>query len=400
MSDSDIYQEGNIVEWQRKLPFSKKYITIFRAYIHGDINKDLFNKLDILTHEYDRTVVVGNKKPFTPDIALLDEENLVDYHPVKKVDGDVFILVHGINSSEITGEDTTATFYTEHRRKFVHTYIKKHFPDATILHFLYPSSMRTLQENGNAFINTIKSLSGIENSRLYLIGYSLGGLVIRYAINHNRFIRYLNPPVLTINTPHRGTPLVSLSFAPSEFWEYAGNISGNTKETATLIKDLKQALILTYMTGAIMAPGYLALRWDHGEHFDRFSTMVSETLYRLNTNDGYINYMFSSSVIPRHHKVEALKVLIEKYRYNPMATRIGLFLCHRLITDIGKLLKVNRWPESDGATPLSSQLPVKYLEEPMHFTPLGPFEGDHIGIILSDSMWDKTLSTLEEIGGR
>jgi len=400
MTNSEIYKPGNIIEWKQKVPLTSRYTTVFRAYIGTGIDEKLIQSLDIIREGIDKVEVVGNKSPFSPDIVQLDEDNLIDYHPVRKLHGKtVFILIHGINSSEIMGGEG-ATFYTTHRRKVVHTHIKEFFPDATILHYLYPSAMKTLEENSRDFLNIINNLEGIYSARhIIFVGYSLGGLIIRHALNSSSFLRNRTSAVLTVNAPHRGTPLVSLSFAPPDFWSYIRSLhADNVKMADSFIKSVKEALHLTYMTGSVMAPGYLALRWDSGQHFDKFANMTSPTLKRLNEHETYENYIFSASIIPMAHKIEALKILIEKYRYNKWETKIGLFFFHRLITEIGRLLKVNRWPESDGAAPLSSQIPVRYFDN-MSFIPTGPFMGDHIGIILGNTMWRTNLMKLKEIWG-
>jgi len=77
--------------------------------------------------------------------------------------------VHGINASEITEETFTATFYIKHRRKIVHSHIKKHFPDATILHFLYQPSKKILKENGDNFIHIVESLSQLSYIRQVIV---------------------------------------------------------------------------------------------------------------------------------------------------------------------------------------------------------------------------------------
>lgn len=392
-----IYRKGNVVEWKKKIPLTDRYATIFRAYMGEGVDKNLIESLDIVKEDFDTVEVVNHHLPFQADIVKLNEENLVDYEPVDNLSGKtVFLLIHGINSGEITQPGLTPTFYTIHRREVVHSHIKRHFEDATILHFIYPSALRPLERNAYDFVEILENLPGIENvKKLYIIGYSLGGLVMRCAIRRSSLLRHILTAGLTINTPHRGTPLVSISFAPAEFWEYSKSLWDDPDEAEGYIRTLKDSLKLTYMSGSALAPGYLALRWDSGEHFDKFPQMVSPTLKKLNEEDRETRYIFSSSIIPTSKVPQTLKLLLQQHKWHKFSWKVGLMIYHRLMVEIGRLLKVNMWPESDGATPLSSQLPVKYIDN-FSFQVSGPFAGDHIGIILSDEMWERNLEMLSQ----
>lgn len=218
---------------------------------------------------------------------------------------------------------------------------------------------------------------------------------MRCAVRRSSLLRHILTAGLTINTPHRGTPLVSISFAPPEFWEYAKSLWEEPEEAEGYINTLKDALKLSYISGSVLAPGYLGLRWDSGDHFDKFPQMVSPILKKLNKEDRERRYIFSSSIIPASKITQTLKILIQQYRWHKLSLKVGLMVYHHLITEIGRLLKVNMWPQSDGATPLSSQLPVKYIDN-FSFQISGPFTGDHIGIILRDEMWKKNLEMLSQ----
>ena len=218
---------------------------------------------------------------------------------------------------------------------------------------------------------------------------------MRCAVRRSSLLRHILTAGLTINTPHRGTPLVSISFAPPEFWEYAKSLWEEPEEAEGYINTLKDALKLSYISGSVLAPGYLGLRWDSGDHFDKFPQMVSPILKKLNKEDRERRYIFSSSIIPASKITQTLKILIQQYRWHKLSLKVGLMVYHHLITEIGRLLKVNMWPQSDGATPLSSQLPVKYIDN-FSFQVSGPFTGDHIGIILTDEMWKRNLEMLSQ----
>lgn len=105
------------------------------------------------------------------------------------------ILVHGWFSNPDTWEKFIPLFLT-----------KQNVGYTKILTFGYNSSL-PINDNGNILANILSTK--FQNKKVDLVGHSMGGLVARAAIenyNSSQFVRNL----VTLGTPHKGSPLAAL----------------------------------------------------------------------------------------------------------------------------------------------------------------------------------------------
>ena len=135
--------------------------------------------------EYTRVVKSAWKKPEPELIKLRD-----GVEPV--------ILVHGIDPNEIYG------VWTIYKKMFIDSW-KQFLPAEYGLYiFVYPSLDVPLEEIANELVREIEKL----DSKVNIYAHSMGGIVVRYALQDEVFRRYVNKIVFA-GTPHIGSPLAN-----------------------------------------------------------------------------------------------------------------------------------------------------------------------------------------------
>jgi len=394
---------GDIVEFNGYSETFKSDIVLFRVYIHGEITPKFLNQIDIyaklpLSGEVElKPVIIGNIKPFKPQLIYVPPEDPHRWDDIPSVkDKVVFILVHGINPEEILDRkpdiyDIWQTPYKYHIWDTAHNMIYKHIENSVILHYIYPSAIERLTYNAQALRDKLLKTNIEKAKKVIFIGHSMGGLVIRQMLIESEWLRDITTNVFTLNTPHRGSPLASLMFTPHEFWDY---MESKGDEAIKKARRIRQAVALTYHSGgAVMSQGYLDLRWDHLDKLERFPLMLSEEIYNLNLNDKFNRYTFTTSSIPKYHLGLSILKLTDKMYHEPK-DHIGLIMMQKLMESMGELLQTGIWQEGDGLVPISSQIPVKYMENGLNFNILGPFSGDHIDIFTRPFIWEKILKLI------
>lgn len=105
-----------------------------------------------------------------------------------------------------------------------------------------------------------------ERERLVLVGMSLGGLIIRWAMNQERFGDQVGLALSTA-TPHHGTAGASLAYANRRIRERVGRFHGE----------------ILRLAGSVQpdSPGLRALRWDN---FDSAITPEDAARFGIETN--------------------------------------------------------------------------------------------------------------------
>ncbi|UZN23528.1 hypothetical protein GM182_06635 [bacterium 3DAC] len=398
--------DGDIVEFRAYSETFRSEIVLFRAYIHGDISPEfLTNKVDIyaklpLSGEVSPTPhVVGNIKPFKPTLIEVLPNDKHMWQPVSSLkDKVVFVLVHGINPEEILASypdkyDIWKTAYKYHVWDTAHEYIYKHIENVTILHYIYPSAMERLQTNAKALRDKLLNTDIEKAKGIFFIGHSMGGLIIRQMLDCSEWFRDITTHAFTLNTPHRGSPLASLMFTPPEFWKWIEE--GANEEKLKTVRNIRLTVAMTYHRGGgVMAQGYLDLRWDSLDKLEPFPQMLSPEIYKLNTSEQFTRYTFTTSTIPRHNLAYPILKLADRMYHEPR-DHIGLIMMQRLMEAMGEIVGTGLWYEGDGLVPISSQIPVKYMEDGFTFDILGPMTADHIDIFTSPKVWSAVIDRVK-----
>jgi len=402
------FNSGDIIEMRAYSKMFKNEIVIFRAYIYGDITEELLQTIGIidtlpLSGKISPTIhIIGNVKPFHSKLIQISPADPHQWNDIKSLkDKVVFILIHGINPEEILSPDPDQydiwmTPYKYHVWNTAHNAIYGNIENSVIIHYIYPSSMKRLEENAYQLIAHLQRTDIDKARAVFMIGHSMGGLVTRKALQRSQWLRDITTHVFTLNTPHRGSPLASLMFAPKDFWE---NIeSSASEENYGKIMAMKMAIVMTYHNAGIMSQGYLDLRWDHLDNLSPFPLMISKDIYNLNMNEEYHEYSFTMSLIPRKNLVYPIMKIVDKLYYEPK-DHIGLIMMQMLMEMFGDIIGTGLWYEGDGLVPISSQIPVKYIEYDFTFNTIGPFKGDHIDIFTNRGVWRKLMDTVATILG-
>ncbi len=442
-------QDGDILEYRVYSKQLKDEMIVFRAYIHGDIspefianNTDIFTDLPISGKVLPKPYIIGNIKPFAPTLIEVPPEDKHKWQPVSSLkDKVVFVLVHGINTEEILLSDPDQydiwrTPYKYYIWDKAHEHIYKNIENATILHYIYPSSMERLKTHAQDLRDKLLNTDIDKAKAIFLIGHSMGGLVIRQTLHCSKWLRDITTHVFTLNTPHRGSPLASLMFTPPEFWQWLENRIDEDK--LTLVRNIRLIASLTAHSGdAVMSQGYLDLRWDTMDKINNFKQMLSPEIYNLNTTEQFSRYTFTTSTIPRKNisypinkvaemvyrdsknliiltvlqkLVGTMEDIINEIPWNenkddvtsPMnpiyytsKDHVGLILLQKLMEAMGEVIGTGLWQEGDGMVPVSSQIPVKYVENGFIFDVLGPMTADHIDIFTSPKVWSAIVEKVK-----
>jgi pimeloyl-ACP methyl ester carboxylesterase len=74
-----------------------------------------------------------------------------------------------------------------------------------VYRFVYDSS-KHIAENGTAFATFVNNYDELQGHRVIIMAHSMGGLVVRYALNTNSDLRDKTIKLITLGTPHLGSP--------------------------------------------------------------------------------------------------------------------------------------------------------------------------------------------------
>jgi len=74
-----------------------------------------------------------------------------------------------------------------------------------VYRYVYYSS-RHIAENGTQFAAFVNSYPELQGKRIIIVAHSMGGLVSRYALNTNQELRQKTIRLITLGTPHLGSP--------------------------------------------------------------------------------------------------------------------------------------------------------------------------------------------------
>jgi pimeloyl-ACP methyl ester carboxylesterase len=75
-----------------------------------------------------------------------------------------------------------------------------------VYRYVYDSS-RHISENGSDFAQFITKYPEFQGRKIVIMAHSMGGLVARYALNVSADLRTMTVKLLTLGTPHLGTPI-------------------------------------------------------------------------------------------------------------------------------------------------------------------------------------------------
>ncbi|WP_448379160.1 esterase/lipase family protein [Fervidobacterium sp.] len=149
------------------------------------------------------------------------------------------VLIHGIDSSEISD------FWSGYKKDIVNkwsSYVPKQYG---LYFFAYPTLDVPLDVSASVLIQSINTLGSTLKTKFYFFAHSMGGLVLRYALQDPVFRTYV-AKVIFSGTPHIGSPL--------------GNLVVMDKNKLSSRSDwdlIKNSLILANMGGVFVeAPNY------------------------------------------------------------------------------------------------------------------------------------------------
>jgi pimeloyl-ACP methyl ester carboxylesterase len=149
------------------------------------------------------------------------------------------VLIHGIDSSEING------VWTDYKKDMIQKW-NKYIPAGYGLYFFaYPTLDVPLDYSARVLAQSINTLGSTMRTKFYFFAHSMGGLLLRYALQDSTFRSYVVKVVFS-GTPHIGSPLGNLVVMNKNDLSNRGDW--------TLIKD---SLILANMAGVFVeAPNY------------------------------------------------------------------------------------------------------------------------------------------------
>ena len=313
-------------------------------------------------------------------IPLARKERVMSYlEPV-----DTYILLfHGINPEELTARDTNrfGLWETPYKHSVwiaAHRHLSD-IPGVQLVEVLYPSTIYDIDTHARE-IYRVLSDAGLERKRLIFIGHSMGGLVIRRLLSLYPTIRSRALGTFLLGTPHRGSPLASMLFAPPEFWQMLSE----------RLDPIRYGFILLAMVmgfhggGGVVVPGYLELRWDNPEPFG-FESMANPKLKRWAGSDPFRHTLVGAK-LGKLPATESLPKLIDRMYYEP-TDHMGLAILKHVTEELNRATGRDLWSETDGIVPLSSSIPAIYAYEGMDFEVLGVIQGDHIDVFTSDEVW-------------
>lgn len=283
--------------------------------------------------EYAKVVEYKWKRP---------ETRLVEIRKPKNQEPPV-ILIHGIDPNEINGE------WTNYKKYFVDTW-KRCLPEEYGLYiFVYPSLDIPLEEGAKKLAQEVQKLaSSTGQKRFNFYAHSMGGLLLRYALQDVGFTEYV-AKIIFAGTPHIGSPFA--------------NFIVMNKKILKLRNDwdfLKMILISANLANVfIEAPNYAYLIYGR-EH-----PGIPD----------FVDFMNFASVITNTSEPIIQNIL----RTEPFSSVVMIFLnaVSRIIFPEGEFTK------NDGMVPLTSATAFGKSEI---------FEGfDHADFILSDIIVKKAI---------
>ncbi len=355
MIDKNLFQKGNILNFK-----DQEGKIFFRSYICNLINEELLDSLGILT----KTKEILLWKQITPFIPFITSH----ISPYKK-QHTAIVLIHGIDFTNIYFPDANIRYinlFAKHRIDEIHDILYSYIPDSRIYHFYYPSPITSVKSNGRHLINELEKIVTRDNiKQIYIIGYSLGGLVAKAMFLYNSPVLALVKAVYTIDTPHLGTPLLSLLLSPQ---------NQPTPIISTIISML-------YRIGLIFVPAYIELAWHEDNMF--IKNVAETTISQLQRLNYPINiFTIGAERKPKGENIASiLKIIGDKHIQDiPLGTLThisGFLLDH-----IGKQLHKEKFLYHDGVVPLISQQP----NIPQHIS-LHTFYSNHIDITSRKELW-------------
>lgn len=202
----------------------------------------------------------------------LDTAPLGDRKPV--------VLIHGLSSKDLSGEHDPEKLNIWNTLRGTEDYTKL-FARYKFYLYRYPT-FRHVKENGESLVALLEQHVGttaLRERRVILIGHSMGGLVMRWALNHQGFGQYVSHAI-TGATPHHGAGGASLIYANWRIAEKVGLF------WATVIRFAK-----CFQPDS---PGLRSLAWDNfdgaipGDEAARYGLLVNTELRALNESDPWL----------------------------------------------------------------------------------------------------------------
>lgn len=313
-------------------------------------------------------------------LPLASKERMISH--IRQADTYI-LLVHGINPEELTAQqtDTFGLWETPYKHSVwvsAHRHLAD-IPGLQLIEVLYPSTLHGIDFHAHQ-IYRLLSDAGLERKRLIFIGHSMGGLVIRRLLSLYPTIRSTTLCTFLLGTPHRGSPLASLLFAPVEFWQWLSDRLDPIRYGFILL-----AMVMGFHSGSgVVAPGYLDLRWDDPRPFG-FDEMANPILRRWAGCDAFRHTLIGAK-LGRLPATESLPKLIDRMYYEP-TDHLGLAILKHVTEELARAIGRDLWSETDGMVPLSSSIPSVYAYEGMQFDVLDVIQGDHIDLFTSERVW-------------
>jgi len=216
-----------------------------------------------------------------PQLITQDEKPLAGRTPL--------ILIHGW-ASECEPQQGWASFLKRFKKEKLNTHFK-------VYNFVYPSRLLSIENTATKLRELLERSRELRDVKPVFVGHSRGGLVARaYMTLENGGDRVIK--LITIATPHHGTPMASLlSMLTRKFGDY--NIRREVQSLLPL-KDARDKLMLglglmvgsTKVDEAVKAASdmhyesFLDMRWDNydavvGRAYEKYSESFKEEF----TND-------------------------------------------------------------------------------------------------------------------
>lgn len=266
-----------------------------------------------------------------------------------KNDAPSVLLIHGIDPNEIYGT------WTRYKAIFRDSWTKILPEDYGLYFFIYPSLDIPLEESADALVEEVINISqklredyGNDNLRFNIYAHSMGGLLVRYALQNEEFRKYVYK-IIFAGTPHIGSPLA--------------NFIVMNKNLLQLRKDwgfIKNVLIASNISGGYTyAPNYRYLMYG--------------SRYPEVPND--VEFLNFAAVI-----IQKADVMFENLVTTEMFSTTGLLFL-KSVTDI--LFPDKQFTDNDGMVP---------IESATYYGKYEVFRGfDHADLVMSDIIIKKAI---------
>ncbi len=240
------------------------------------------------------------------------------------------VFIHGLWRAELSPPDPQygRWLYKEKFETFIN-YINALKPlnnKIKIYAYVYPSHYASLEEHVDNLIALMKVSKTLSSTPPILIGHSFGGLVARETA-----LRYPVRSVVTIATPHRGTPIIDYMYM--KYREFK-KLWGNMRELMIGLYRIREMLF--YSGAFVVSPAHDVLLWQKPYVYN-----FSVPLY-------VVSPWMDIEVTP-----EDLENMLREASKDPNVVGSYLFAA-RVMAFMGSTRGYSAWKNNDGAVPIDS----------------------------------------------